>query len=67
MQDRYAPLGVVAETAQVGGKVKDTFKSERWLRDAVSAINEKVKNKFDIEKFFDFQSSRVRVIKENFE
>lgn len=64
LQDSYARFGVVAEQAGAG-KVKELFKSERWLRDAVSAINVKTTDDYGIN-LLGYKKSQVRVIIELF-
>lgn len=44
-----------------------TFKSGRWVKDAVYKINAKAKNELGIAKLLDSRNSRVRVVTENFE
>jgi hypothetical protein len=60
LQDRYAPFGVAVDFAGAGGSIKDLFRSERWLKDAVRLINGKTKTDFGAE-LFEFKSSQARV------
>jgi hypothetical protein len=60
LQDRYVPFGVVVEEAGAGGSASDSFKSERWLKDAVRLITGKTVAAFGAE-LFEYKLSQVRL------